>query len=322
MVAAKLESGGLSAAQQQLEELECMLSMFPDAEELEVDAAVKAALEEFAAGSDEPPRPECRIQYTLYYKDIAFGREMPALTLTCPVGYPEVQPMLFEVKCPQLSRVVIEKLNTELGELAAAACESQQVVGLQLYQQMHDFLSQVQISARVDQQSQAAATVPAPEASAPLVLGRRAIYFHHIIASNKRRVVKEWASELQLGGFSKIGWPGVVIVEGAEPNVQEYVRRLQHLRWKQITVRGEQTEERKEGGSGGIDSLRRLPRSFHEFPENGMSDLAAACRDVGLEDLFLTTMKIYGRSTDKEVNEDLQATKESADGKKRGTRCG
>lgn len=66
-------------------------------------------------------------------QDLAFGREVPALTLTCPLGYPEAEPMLFEVKCPQLSRMEMEKLNTELEELDTTACAAQEVVGLQLY---------------------------------------------------------------------------------------------------------------------------------------------------------------------------------------------
>lgn len=125
----------------------------------------------------------------------------------------------------------------------------------------------------------------------PRVLGRRSIYFHHIIATNKRKIVKYLAHQLDLGGYSKIGWPGIVIVEGVESNVQEYVRQLQHLRWKQMVVRGEQTEAASSDSSA--EDLRKLPRSFHEFGENQMSELATACRDHDLEDLFLATMKIY-----------------------------
>lgn len=33
----------------------------------------------------------------------------------------------------------------------------------------------------------------------------------------------------------------MIIVEGPEMCCQEYVRRLQHLRWKHFVVRGEQT---------------------------------------------------------------------------------
>lgn len=57
----------VGAALQQLEELECMLSMFPDANELQVDVEAKSSLEEFVA-TDGMPRPDSRIVYTLFYK--------------------------------------------------------------------------------------------------------------------------------------------------------------------------------------------------------------------------------------------------------------
>ena len=38
------------------------------------------------------------------------------------------------------------------------------------------------------------------------VLGRRLIYFHHIIAGGKRQAIQEWAVQLRLGGYAKIGW--------------------------------------------------------------------------------------------------------------------
>lgn len=201
--------------------------------------------------------------------------------------------------CPFLSRPQTEELTTQLTLLATGA--QGQVVALQLYQQMLDVLTEAHHDALArdcDSEDLVQAmngihmSPPAPEGISPVVLGRRAIYFHHIINPTKRRVVKEWALELQLGGFSKIGWPGIVIVEGCESDAQEYVRRLQHLKWKQMVVRGEQTET---STSKTVGEMRVLPRGFQEFPENGMSALAAACKAAGVEELFLTTMKIYGR---------------------------
>lgn len=222
--------------------------------------------------------------------------------MSYPPGYPQRDAVEFTVRCPFLTRQQTEALHTQLVLLATGA--DGDVIVLQLYQQMLEVLSEAHSSYAVGSGASAltsdlstkqlASASSSPEA-AP-VLGRRAIYFHHIINATKRRVVKEWALELQLGGFSKIGWPGVVIVEGRELDVQEYVRRLQHLRWKQIVVRGEQTETSSDPSSSSIDAMRRLPRDFQEFPENGMSALSAACRDAGVEELFLTTMKIYGRS--------------------------
>ena len=123
------------------------------------------------------------------------------------------------------------------------------------------------------------------------VLGRRLCYSHHIINAAKRKAVVEWAVQLGLGGFSKIGWPGIIVVEGREQNVEEYCRALQRLRWKHFTVRGEDTVTIPPGED--LDESRRLPSHFTELPEDGMSRLAAAMTAAGLRDLFLTSMKIY-----------------------------
>ena len=125
----------------------------------------------------------------------------------------------------------------------------------------------------------------------PTQFGRRCIYSHHIIANSKRTAVIRTALHLRLSGISKIGWPGVIVVEGDELGCQEYVRYLSSLRWKQLTVRGEEVIEIGQGEN--VDSLRRFPKGMEEFGEKSMKEAAAACRAVGLEDLFLTSMKIY-----------------------------
>ena len=49
-----------------------------------------------------------------------------------------------------------------------------------------------------------------------------------------------WAQELGLGGFSKAGHPGVVILEGPLSAVDEHVRRLRspHIKWKSMEIAG------------------------------------------------------------------------------------
>lgn len=295
-----MESMADSSRARQLEELECMLSMFPDREEMDVPASLRELL---VAGVSVGASDETLVRYSLRFHDLrGAGGDVPKLEIACPAAYPHSAATI-SVGCSVLSREEKEALNAQLQALATSAARAGEVVVLELYQHMSAFLS----AAHDRRRSEASAgdsndgrqlygaspdEAPAP-AMAEQVLGRRAIYFHHIIAPTKRQVVMEWALELQLSGFSKIGWPGVVIVEGTEQDVQEYVRRLQHLRWKQMVVRGEQTE-RGEGRS--VEQMRKLPRGFREFPEkSGMAALAAACRDAGVEQLFLTTMKIYGR---------------------------
>merc|ERR1712046_59224 len=126
------------------------------------------------------------------------------------------------------------------------------------------------------------------------------MFSHHIIAPGKRQVIKLWANQLQLGGFSKIGWPGVIIVEGAEKNVQAYVDALSRLRWKQFVVRGEQIITGKPGED--LDAMRALPHHFEELGTDGMSELASRCRQHGIEELFLICLKISGGGGGKQRN--------------------
>jgi len=46
-----------------------------------------------------------------------------------------------------------------------------------------------------------------------LALSRRCLIFHHIKNLNKRKAIVQWGGELRLGGWSKPGFPGVVLVE-------------------------------------------------------------------------------------------------------------
>mmetsp|Transcript_5662 Transcript_5662/g.15859 ORF Transcript_5662/g.15859 Transcript_5662/m.15859 type:complete len:85 (-) Transcript_5662:698-952(-) len=73
---------------------------------------------------------------------------------------------------------------------------------------------------------------PRSQGQGSVAAGRRIIWFHHIKSVKKRKHIVEWAHELRLGGFSKPGFPGVVIVEGAEEDAAEYVARLKQLRWQ------------------------------------------------------------------------------------------
>jgi len=126
-------------------------------------------------------------------------------------------------------------------------------------------------------------------------LGRRIIYSHHIIANSKRRALKDLASQYKLGGYSKIGWPGVILIEGKESNCQLFTDEIKRWRWQMIQVRGEETKNIPEGEE--LDSHRQLPLQYEEIGEDGMSLLASKCRESGLEKLYLQCMKINDHRT-------------------------
>ena len=132
-------------------------------------------------------------------------------------------------------------------------------------------------------------------------LGRRLIYSHHIISKKKRADIKSLVSDYNLTGYMKIGWPGLIIIEGHELHCQQFYDDIRPWKWQYLVVRGEQQEEpviqsthdTKNGDGPVIDSLRRFP-TFEEVDD--MSVVATACREVGLEELFMTSMKQYRNS--------------------------
>ena len=127
------------------------------------------------------------------------------------------------------------------------------------------------------------------------ILGRRIIYSHHIIANFKRRDIANLTSEYKLGGYMKIGWPGVILIEGQESDCQLFVDEIKRWRWQQLQVRGEEQVVIPEGES--LDSHRQLALKFEELGEDDMSLLASNCREAGLEKLFLTCLKINDHRT-------------------------
>eukprot|EP00956_Cyclotella_meneghiniana_P041002 scaffold211410_cov59-Cyclotella_meneghiniana.AAC.1 len=125
-------------------------------------------------------------------------------------------------------------------------------------------------------------------------IGRRAIYSHHIIANSKRKDLASLAHNYKLGGYVKIGWPGIILFEGDETSVQTVVDEVKTWRWQHLSVR---VEESFDVNIGTIDSYRKLPKTFVELGENDMSLLAQYCREAGLEYMFLQCLKIDNGTT-------------------------
>ena len=106
--------------------------------------------------------------------------------------------------------------------------------------------------------------------------------------------MKSLASALSLTGYVKIGWPGLIVLEGREEDCVEFYDSMRRWSWKFLVVRGEQQERIPTLSSGAsLDGARK----FHEFIEtDDMSVVAQHCREVGLEALFKTSMKVYDNS--------------------------
>lgn len=139
-----------------------------------------------------------------------------------------------------------------------------------------------------DERTQEAAFSKTSSSEPAIILGRRLIYSHHIISKIKRADMKDLVSHYNLSGYIKIGWPGLIIIEGAEEDCQSFYDEIRSWQWKYLVVRGEQQQAIPNGKS--IDDLRRF-QGFHEV--DNMAIVAQQCREAGLESLFRTSMKVY-----------------------------
>mmetsp|Transcript_223 Transcript_223/g.321 ORF Transcript_223/g.321 Transcript_223/m.321 type:complete len:426 (-) Transcript_223:1304-2581(-) len=138
-----------------------------------------------------------------------------------------------------------------------------------------------------------------------LVLGRRLIYSHHIISKIKRGDIKSLASHYKLTGYMKIGWPGLLIIEGLEEDCIAFYDDIRPWNWQYLVLRGEQQEvlpkvnNNSDNDGNDDDDVLKSYRKFERFLEvEDMSLVAQHCREVGLENLFRTAMKVYDNEAD------------------------
>jgi hypothetical protein len=154
----------------------------------------------------------------------------------------------------------------------------------------------------------------AAQALAVPVLGRRVINSPYILKPAKIKDIKKCADELKLGGYAKVGKPGIIVIEGPEAGCKKYCPMLQNLGWKHQT---EQGAEQKEGEAGeSIDKLRALPSDFKVLGEDSISELSQLCRDAGLTELFFTSLNIHNSMSD--GGDDSQASKAKDRARKKG----
>lgn len=55
---------------------------------------------------------------------------------------------------------------------------------------------------------------------------RALLTFHHIFSSKKKEIIRKAAKEISIYGICKIGYPGVLAVEGEEGNIKRYIREI------------------------------------------------------------------------------------------------
>ncbi|KAK4055173.1 hypothetical protein OIV83_000453 [Microbotryomycetes sp. JL201] len=129
---------------------------------------------------------------------------------------------------------------------------------------------------------------------------------HHLLATGKRKNIVQWSSELGLWGISKPGYPGVWVVEGLVPDVDEFTHRIKQLNWKALQVRCELESPAFEAPPG-KEQMRWilehktylasvLASSFENkigvIEVERLDELGSLMKKAGLADVFKTALKL------------------------------
>lgn len=142
--------------------------------------------------------------------------------------------------CLEVSQVACNCSRDEERELhraAEAACGDDESV-LSVADAVESEISRIERSQQCGK-GQQEGTAPSSSSLGRAVMKRAACWSHHIVNEKKRRTIFSWAGKLEIAGFLKPGYPGIIIVEGPKEGLDEFLRRLKTLRWKAFQVRPE-----------------------------------------------------------------------------------
>mmetsp|Transcript_12893 Transcript_12893/g.21492 ORF Transcript_12893/g.21492 Transcript_12893/m.21492 type:complete len:460 (-) Transcript_12893:461-1840(-) len=244
------------------------------------------------------------------------GAENCCLTISMPEGYPVNEDALLGVEAhlcndssssPALRKIAINALSSLVSECRRVVREH--AGGEAVFPVLAradewvstDWMNIVETAIADTNAETPTVLTKAKNDSGELVLGRKLIHSHHIIAESKRKAIVELAQHYNIGGCYKYGWPGVIIIEGEEADCISYVEEIRTLRWQHLIVRGEQhvhVIDRSE-----LEKARVLPSRMQDLGDD-MSVIAKQCKEAGLEELFLTSMKIYRNDGEKDTKDE------------------
>jgi hypothetical protein len=203
-------------------------------------------------------------------------------TLYCvmPAGYPISKALVLSIIPSSssdddkvLTKPQHQEVNNELSQKASELIGQESV--MELVQELKDMV--------VASNKKNNDTASSSNANEIATLGRRWIWVHHITDSGRKKSIIQEAQALDLGGFLKAGYPGVVVVEGETRVCDEFVAWIKGNKsrpggfgrnWGHH-VRGELTIEE-----------RRLPVPFEQIPDDDLAVLSEACKNANVEGEF------------------------------------
>lgn len=203
------------------------------------------------------------------------------LRFRMPSGYPETAATIALISLDGLRRTYRDGIAQKLNERAAESAAS----GQEAIQDAIEYLKEL-VANHVESDAANAlndAADPLVEGEGSSEWGRRWIWVHHVTNKARCKSIVEEARHLNLRGFLKPGYPGIVCIEGHGHKCDEYVT------W----IKGNKSRPGGFGRNWGhhvrghIEPAERLlpDEDFRELGED-LALLARICRDSLLEDEF------------------------------------
>lgn len=198
-----------------------------------------------------------------------------ALKLKCalPSGYPVTAAARVSVSVDERTRREQEEFTARIQNKANQLLGQESILEL-----VHEL--QEMIEASKDLTANTAAAEKETTVIQPFTSHRCWIWVHHITNTDRRKSIVQEARELNLGGYLKSGYPGIVLVEGE--GCDEFIS------W----IKGSKSRPGGFGRNWGHHvkgqieiTIRQLPLEFTEIDEIKL--LGEACKERGLEEEFL-----------------------------------
>jgi hypothetical protein len=209
-------------------------------------------------------------------------KSIHSLRCRLPPGYPVV-PAKASAWIEGLPRTQREALSARLSENAKSMSGFESVMGLV------DDLKELAL-AFVASEKVADETIKDPSLGsqksypADRSIGRRWIWVHHIKDASRRKSILQEARELELGGYLKSGYPGIIVIEGDRSACDLFVAWVKGNKSRPGGF-GRNWGHHVRGEINGPVDDRRLPLMFTELED--LAFLGSLCKDHGLEDEFL-----------------------------------
>lgn len=252
----------------QLEELETIASIFCGHREMVIDdPGIIVDMHSFIA--QETEYLNRKLDYRVYVTPTGLKDRLEVF-VELPHYYPELELPVVTISYPNIST----QQHHLLRSLVEDALRKLQQPETFLFQ----FISWIQDDEEVrkvllNTMTTATTTNQRPEKEPEkLHLERLWIYSHHIRSKRKLETVIENARVLQLSGFTLLGKPGIICVEGYQRDTQEFWRIVKAMHWQRIQLRLEEVVEETRGATAASDEeLLAKFRKFNKFEEESKS---------------------------------------------------